>query len=111
LRRKQLDFVGGAPAIVDREIVPGVEDLQIEFGADLDDDQNADYFVQPGTAIPAGDQIVAVRVWILARAEQQEPGFIDNRTYTYASRVGLTPNDPFRRLLISKTIALRNTRR
>ncbi len=114
LRRKQLDFVGGAPAILDVEIVPGVEDLQIEFGADLDADQNADYFVQPGTAIPAGDQIVAVRVWILARAEQQELGFIDNRTYDYASRTGgtaLTPNDAFRRLLISKTIALRNTRR
>jgi len=114
LRRKQLDFNGAAPAIVDQEIVPGIEDLQVEFGADLDSDQNADYFVQPGTAIPAGDQIVAVRLWILARAEQPELGFIDNRTYDYASRTGgaaLTPNDGFRRLLISKTIALRNTRR
>jgi type IV pilus assembly protein PilW len=114
LRRKQLDFVGGAPAIVDLEIVPGVEDLQVEFGADLDNDQNADYFVQPGTAIPAGDQIVAVRVWLLVRAEQQETGFVDSRTYDYASRTGAavyTPGDAFRRVLFSKTIALRNTRR
>lgn len=114
LRRKQLDFVGGAPAITDLEIVPGVEDLQIEFGADLDADQNADYFVQPGTAIPAGDQVVAVRVWLLVRAEQPELGFVDNRTYDYASRTGAavyTPGDNFRRVLFSKTIALRNTRR
>lgn len=114
LRRKQLDFVGGAPAITDLEIVPGVEDLQIEFGADLDADQNADYFVQPGTAIPAGDQVVAVRVWLLVRAEQRELGFVDNRTYDYASRTGAatyTPGDNFRRVLFSKTIALRNTRR
>lgn len=114
LRRKQLDFDGAAPVIIDREIVPGVEDLQIEFGADLDNDQNADYFVQPGTAIPAGDQIVAVRVWLLVRGEQGEVGFVDNRTYDYASRTGaaaITPNDPFRRVLVSKTIALRNTRR
>ncbi|MGQ0429587.1 MAG: PilW family protein [Gammaproteobacteria bacterium] len=114
LRRKQLDFDGAAPAIIDREIVPGVEDLQIEYGADLDNDQNADYFVQPGTAIPAGDQIVAVRVWLLVRAEQAEVAFTDTRTYDYASRTGaaaITPNDPFRRVLISKTMALRNTRR
>jgi type IV pilus assembly protein PilW len=114
LRRKQLDFAGGAPAITDLEVVPGVEDLQIEFGADLDNDQNADYFVQPGAAIPAGDQIVAVRVWLLVRAEQPELGFVDNRTYDYASRTGpdvYAPADNFRRVLFSKTIALRNTRR
>jgi type IV pilus assembly protein PilW len=114
LRRKQLDFDGAAPVILDREVVPGVEDLQIEYGADLDNDQNADYFVQPGTAIPAGDQIVAVRIWLLVRGEQGEVGFVDNRTYDYASRTGaaaITPNDPFRRVLVSKTIALRNTRR
>ena len=114
LRRKQLDVAGGAPAIVDLQVVPGVEDLQIELGADFNEDQNADYFVQPGTAIPAGDQIVAVRVWMLVRAEQQEQGYTDGRTYDYASRTGanvLTPGDSFRRLLVSKTIALRNTRR
>jgi type IV pilus assembly protein PilW len=114
LRRKQLDVTGGAPAITDLQIVPGVEDLQIEFGADFNQDQNADYFVQPNTVLPAGDEIVAVRVWLLVRAEQQETGFTDGRTYTYASRVGgaaYAPADSFRRVLVSKTIALRNTRR
>jgi type IV pilus assembly protein PilW len=114
LRRKQLDVAGGAPAITDLQIVPGVEDLQIEYGADFNNDQNADYFVQPNAVIPAGDQVVAVRVWLLVRAEQQETGFIDGRTYTYASRVGgtaYTPADSFRRVLVGKTIALRNTRR
>ena len=114
LRRKQLDVAGGAPTIADLQIIPGVEDLQVELGADFNNDQNADYFVQPNTAIPAGDQIVAVRVWLLVRAEQQETGFTDGRTYDYASRTGAavyTPADSFRRVLVSKTIALRNTRR
>ncbi len=114
LRRKQLDVAGGATVLGDLQIVPGVENLQIEFGADLDQDQNADYFVQPNAAIPAGDQIVAVRVWLLVRAEQPEVGFIDGRTYDYASRTGpavYTPADGFRRVLVSKTVALRNTRR
>jgi hypothetical protein len=116
LRRKQLDVEGGAPTIADLQIVPGVEDLQIELGVDFgfNADQNADYYVQPGTAIPAGDQVVAARVWLLVRAEQPEQGYTDGRTYDYASRTGanvLTPGDNFRRLLVSKTIALRNTRR
>lgn len=111
LRRKQLDVAGAATVIGDLQIVPGVEDLQVELGADFNGDQNADYFVQPNTVIPAGDQIVAVRLWLLVRAEQQETGFIDGRTYTYASRAAYAPADSFRRVLVSKTIALRNTRR
>ena len=114
LRRKQLDVAGGAPTIVDLQIVPGVEDFQVELGADFNNDQNADYFVQPNTAIPAGDQIVAARIWLLVRAEQPEVGFTDGRTYDYASRTGgaaYVPADNFRRVLVSKTIALRNTRR
>lgn len=111
LRRKQLEVETGATVIGDLQIVPGVEDLQVELGADFNADQNADYFVQPNTVIPAGDQIVAVRVWLLVRAEQQEIGFIDGRSYTYASRAAYAPADSFRRVLVSKTIALRNTRR
>lgn len=111
MRRKQLDVAGGATVMGDLQIVPGVEDLQVEFGADFDDDQNADYFVQPNVAIPVGDEIVAVRVWLLVRAEQQETGFRDDRIYNYASRVAYAPADSFRRVLVSKTIALRNTRR
>jgi type IV pilus assembly protein PilW len=114
LRRKQLDVQGAAPTINDLQIVPGVEDLQVEFGADFNDDQNADYFVGPNTVIPAGDSIVAARIWLLVRAEQQETGFTDGRTYSYGSRVGAnvyTPGDSFRRVLVTKTIALRNARR
>jgi type IV pilus assembly protein PilW len=114
LRRKQLDVAGGAPAITDLQIVPGVEDMQIELGADFNGDQNADYFVQPNTAIPAGDQIVAVRVWLLVRGEQRDTGYTDAQTYTYGSRTGgaaMTPADNFHRVLVTKTIALRNTRR
>lgn len=110
LRRKQLGFLGGAPAIIDQQIVPGVEDLQVEFGADQNADQNADYFVGDMTAIPAGHAVVAVRFWMLVRAEQPDFTYTDDRTYTYADRV-VTPNDAFRRVLVSKTVALRNTRR
>jgi type IV pilus assembly protein PilW len=111
LRRKQLAFAGGAPVIQDREVVPGVEDMQVEFGVDRNADQNADYFVPPGTAMAGGDEVVAVRVWLLVRSEQPEFSFNDVQTYTYADRAAYTPGDNFRRVLVAKTIALRNTRR
>jgi type IV pilus assembly protein PilW len=111
LRRKQLDFAGGVPIVRDVEITSGVEGLQFVVGVDSNEDQNVDYYVNPNVAIPASDSIVAIRVWLLARAELPEVGFTDNRVYQYADRAAFTPNDGFRRLLVTKTITLRNTRR
>lgn len=110
LRRKSLGFTGGAPTITDEEVVPGIEDLQVALGVDMNGDQNVDYFVDPDDGVPMGEAAVAVRVWLLVRSEQRDVGFTDDRTYTYADR-SYTPNDSFRRLLVYKTIALRNTRR
>jgi hypothetical protein len=53
---------------------------------------------------------VAVRIWVRVRAEAPERGFTDNRTYQYADIQPFTPNDNFRRVLISRTIYLRNSR-
>jgi hypothetical protein len=55
-------------------------------------------------------QVVAVRVWIRVRAQEPETGFVDGRTYTYGSTVDFKPKDGFRRVLMSRTIFLRNTR-
>jgi hypothetical protein len=52
-----------------------------------------------------------VRVWLLMRSDQFEPGYIDGNTYTYAGKPAYTPpNDGFRRLLVSRTIQIRNSR-
>ena len=128
LRRKTL--ING-PAFDDNEVMAGVEDLQVQFGIDTgdydgdgvidpgrDDDGNgipdaplgiATRYVNPNFAGIQNFQVVAVRIWIMMRAEQLEVGFVDNKTYTYAGKV-VTPNDNFRRLLVMRTIQLRNSR-
>ncbi len=112
LRRKRLAATGGAPEVIDDEVVSGIEDLQVQIGWDTNGDQNAELYVDPETAgVPAAAVPVAVRVWLMARAEQPEFSFTDDRTYNYANRAGYAPADNFRRLLLSKTIMLRNTRR
>jgi len=116
LRRK---FLTTGPQIQDEEVLPGVEDLQVELGIDQDAPGAAgrgsvDRYVNPGDALLAGPNtaILAVRIWLRLRAEDIENGFTDTANYVYAD-VNFTPNAaqaPFRRLLISKTIYLRNAR-
>jgi hypothetical protein len=48
-------------------------------------------------------------VWVLLRAETAEQGFKNDKTYTYADK-SFTPNDGYRRVLMSRTIQTRNAR-
>lgn len=103
-----------ASAIEDRELITGVEDMQIQFGIDTDPpgapDRGAiDRYVNPGDALIATSVVLAVRVWLRIRAERFENGFRDGTTYNYADENAVY-NDNFRRIVVSKTIYLRNAR-
>jgi type IV pilus assembly protein PilW len=128
LRRKVL--VDG-PDFGDEEVMRGVEDFQVQFGYDsgsydgdgtidagFDEDDNdipdspngiATRYVDPGE-VPFGFQVVAVRLWVLMRAEQPEQGFVDTNSYEMGSKLVPAPMDKFRRVLVSRTIQLRNAR-
>ena len=95
------------PALVHEEIISGIEDLQVQFGVDDNGDGAVNRYVDPDTAIAASARIRALRVWIMARSAQAETGFTDTNTYDYAN-VSVTPNNGFRRMLLSGTIQLRN---
>ena len=139
LRRKVLTTDGTNPVITDEEILPGVEDFQVQFGIDtgdhdstvgidVDDDKNgipdnpnglvSRYVNADDTMLKAPvdgglqAQVVAVRIWLRIRADDLEPGFFDTRTYEYA---GVTykaagADRGYRRVLVSRTIFLRNAR-
>jgi type IV pilus assembly protein PilW len=118
LRRKSLVSAGGGPAIADQEVAPGVEAMQLQFGVDVDKDNTVDRYINPGDPIldnadPAfipGARVMTARIWLLVRSVSPETGLQDNVNYT-AGDVNIgTFNDSFRRLLVSKTILLRNAR-
>jgi type IV pilus assembly protein PilW len=106
LRRKHL--VAG-PAIADEEILPGVQNLQFQMGVDTNEDGTADVFVNPGS-VPANGRPVSVRVWLLLRAQNLDVSFSDSTTYVFGDQTLAAPGDRFRRMLVSKTIQLRNAR-
>ncbi|MDH3550723.1 MAG: PilW family protein [Gammaproteobacteria bacterium] len=118
LRRKTLTVRSGAPFIEDQEVAPGVENIQLQLGIDVDADNTVDRYVNPGDDVynPAaagyipGVRVITARVWIIVRSVTTEFGLRDARTYQPGNANMGQMNDSFRRLQVSKTILLRNAR-
>jgi hypothetical protein len=100
--------------------------MQIQFGVDPTGTTGvATRYVNPGELTP-GSQVVSVRLWLLVRTDTPEQGFTDEKVYEYGDRNddlngrtadlndpaaatrAYAPNDRFRRLLVSRTIQIRN---
>ena len=109
LRRKRL--VSG-PAVQDEEIIPGVEDLQVQYGVDADGDGSADRYVN-ADGVAAGTTVVSARVWLRVRAAERDAAWDDTTHYAYANQDERVPaaERVFRRVVVSRTIQLRNSRR
>jgi type IV pilus assembly protein PilW len=118
LRRKVLGIQGVNSAVFDQEIAPGVENLQIQFGIDMNEDNTVDRYVDPGDEIynpeapgySPGARVLTARVWLVVRGLAREPGVDDQQAYTPGNINLGTFNDEVRRMQVSKTILLRNTR-
>lgn len=107
LRRKRLATVGGAPTVVDEEVVRGIQDLQVQLGFDTGVDGHADVYVNPGSE-PAGGNLVAVRLFLLVVADERDPAHADGRVYVLANRTHGVFSDARHRRVVVRTIALRN---
>jgi len=100
------------------EVAPGVENLQVQLGIDVDEDNTVDRYVNPGDDIydPAaagyvpGARVITARIWIVVRGVSRENGIIDNYTYAPGDVNLGSYSDDLRRLQVSKTILLRNAR-
>jgi type IV pilus assembly protein PilW len=106
--------LGAGPTMTDQEIMPGVEDMQIQYGIDstafaTGDQRVAAYYVDPG-AVPAGAEVVAVRIWLRVRSQSLDLGFVDNTPYVYADENTAAIGDHYHRFVLQRTIQIRNTR-
>ena len=118
LRRKTLTVRNGAPFIEDQEVAPGVENIQLQLGIDVDEDNTVDRYVNPGDDVynPAaagyipGARVMTARIWLLVRGVSTEFGLQDARNYQPGNANVGQKSDSFRRLQVSKTILLRNAR-
>ena len=116
LRRKRFVDVNAArrDAVIDEEIVPGIEDLQVRFGVDTNGRAtaaNADTYVDPGS-VPAGRRTIVSATDVAARpCRGSRSRHVDGDAYSYAdvnigdARATITAASSSR-----KTIQLRNSR-
>ncbi len=120
LRRKTLTVNAGASVIEDQEVAPGVENIQMQLGIDVNGDNTVDRYVNPGDPIynpnsavagyVPGARVLTARVWLVVRGITPEFGVQDTNTYRPGDvDLGTLP-DGFRRMQVSKTILLRNSR-
>jgi type IV pilus assembly protein PilW len=118
LRRKTLLGGAGGPTIVDQEVAPGVENIQLQLGIDVDQDNTVDRYVNPGDPIFApgdaafipGARVLTARIWMVVRGITPEIGIQDNVNYQPGDvNLGVYA-DNFRRMQVSKTVLLRNAR-
>jgi type IV pilus assembly protein PilW len=109
LRAKTLTSIAGAPGFRDEEILPGVEDLQVQFGiAESATSDAVTRFVDPDAVELLATTPRAVRVWMRIRAESTERGFREDRAWRYADKEFATTTDDrgIRRMLLSRTVNL-----
>jgi prepilin-type N-terminal cleavage/methylation domain-containing protein len=109
LRMKALTEAAGSAQFRDEELLPGVEDLQVEFGVT---DNGVMRYLPPDLETLRAHRVSAVRIWLRIRADVTEHGFTDSRTLSYAgvTFVPTAAESAQRRLLIERTVALRNLR-
>ena len=106
--RLRNDGAGGRPpAHMEECIAQGVEDMQLEFGLDTNEDGFANVYVtnpQPADLM----RTVSVRIYLLMRTLNQDMGYRDNRTYSLSNRPAYTPADRFHRRIYASTVTVRN---
>ena len=110
---KSLTEARGAAQFRDEEVLPGVEDLQVEFGVrDPGDPEGRLSFVAAEFPELRERTLVAIRLWLRIRADRTEAGYFDALPMQYAGVVFVPDavESRQRRLLVQRTVALRNTR-
>jgi len=100
LKRAELDDTGYTVV----PLVEGIENLQIEYGVDTNNDGTPDTFtadpdsITYGATCPTAPCVVAwrdvmgVRINVLARNTEISPGWVDTRTYTLGKKANGTDN-------------------
>jgi len=97
-------------------LVDGIERLHFEYGLDDNGDGEVDGFSNPsdpGWAVADWTNVVAVKIWLLARNLEPTPNYVDDRTYGLgpggaysADSDGFDPG--FKRQLYVSTVRLNN---
>ena len=113
LYRAGIQNVSGAVSMAAQELVPNIENMQVLYGVDADDDGNAERYVRADQVLDVAgaswNQVVSVRLGLLAQTPRQIALDTDTNTYSLAGS-GFSPAaaDRRQRYAYNTTIKIRN---
>ncbi len=107
LCRKVLNGVG--PSMVTECLATGIENLQIEYGIDTNEDGGPDTFM-PSPTLAEMQRVVTARVFILARTTDIDTRYDNDKTYSISNAQDFLPDDSFHRRVFSTNVTIQNIR-
>jgi Tfp pilus assembly protein PilW len=107
LCRKILNGVG--PSMVTECLATGIENLQIEYGIDTNEDGAPDTYM-PSPTLAQMQTVVTARVFILARTTDIDTRYDNDKTYSISNSPDFLPDDSFHRRVFSTSVTIQNVR-
>jgi type IV pilus assembly protein PilW len=100
---------GAGPSMTTECLAAGIEDLQVEYGIDVDDDGRPNVFL-PNPTLAQMQSVVSARIFLLGRTTEVDRRYQNNKTYTVSNAPAYTPGDNFHRRVVSTTVNIQNIR-
>ena len=91
-------------------LIEGVQNMQLEFGLDIDSDGYPERYVQDPTAADM-ENAVTIRLYLLMRSPYTVPDYEDIKSYSFGGIDLAAPGDKYIRRVHTTTIKIRNVRK
>lgn len=89
-------------------LVDGIENMQIEYGIDTNNDGIPNTYTSAPVDTAAWRNAMTARIHLLARNTTATPGYTDNRSYTLGDENVAAPGDRYKRHVYSTTVQFIN---
>ncbi len=98
-----------APSLENQTLISGVSDFQVQFGEDVDGDQQVDRYVNPDS-VSDWSAVYAAKIWLVMRSDKRQRGVNTAKEFRIAGAPVVTLGGPdgFRFFMVSSVVNLRN---
>ena len=100
---------GAVPGMTTECLAAGIEDMQIEYGIDINEDGFANVYV-PSPTLVEMQRVVSARVLLLARTTDIDTRYENTKTFALSNAQDYSPDDSFHRRVVSTTVSIQNIR-
>lgn len=100
---------GVTPGMTTQCVASGIEDLQVEYGIDTTNDGFVNVYLSSPT-LAEMQSVVIARVSLMARTVDADTKYTNDKTYNLSNADPYSPDDGFRRQVVSTTVGIQNIR-